>query len=264
MIKKLPKPPLTEVVFEMRWKMLTNDTIPFPYDPSYPQLLDTFSKYAAAKGFVDQEDTQAPYSILALQIARRFQQKDSKSFPLLQIGPGLYAANESVNYDWDAFKKMAIDGASVIESSFPKLDAFGFNLDRLELRYIDTFDEDLIGTADLLDFMNKATTASVSIPELVGKDRLKSKYRGRIFFEADAKKPSGSVLSIDLISAARKKSGSAVIRMTTKVFSREDTVFPKSSKRWSQKLDDWLEDAHHLTSTSFRRFVRPEVYEKFQ
>jgi uncharacterized protein (TIGR04255 family) len=260
MIKKLPKPPLTEVVFEMRWAL--GEPHPVPFDPGYPYLVDTFTSYAKKKGFNNIKDLQPEYSSSHFGVSRRYY-KGEKNFPLLQIGPGIFAANDGVDYEWSTFSAMAIGGAVAVVAEYPSLKDFLLNLVHFELRYIDTFDEGLIGTADLITFINEGTEASLSLPQLTQAANLDKTFRGRLLLQVDAKTPARSVFSIDIASAKRDET--PVVRLETKVISQGEHVpVARPGKAFEPKVRDWLEQAHVLTSDSFRKLVTQQVYDKFQ
>lgn len=264
MIGRLPKPPLAEVVFEMRWAVVEGPTLPLPFDPAYPQLLDAFSAYAKGQGFSATKEMQPPYFGLPKSISRRFYKSDDASFPLLQIGPGVLAVNESVNYEWPVFKKMAVEAAVAVVANFPKLQGFGLTIEYLELRYIDTFDQKFIGDVDFVGFINEATTARLEWPSVeIDSARKFPAYRGRLHIENDLRRPAGAAFFVD-IASAKKADDTSAIRMETKVFSKGQDIIPaKSDKRFSPKLSEWMECAHDATSESFKRFIRPMIFEKF-
>jgi uncharacterized protein (TIGR04255 family) len=260
MNSRLPKAPLTEVVFEMRWDTLPAP--PLPVDPGYPVLLDAFSNYARKRGFDSIEDKMPQYAGVGRSISRRFR-IGQDAFPLLQLGHGLYAANESVNYEWASFKQMAADGASCIIDAYPKLEKFDLTISHVELRYIDTFEETLVGTTDIAEFINRATEEKVVLSPFWAGKLLSGEHRGRIHFESDVKKLPGSVFFVDFASAKRDEA--PVIRMETKVVWSGSGLFPvRSASYFSKKLEPWLEHAHEVTHNSFFEIIKPTVLDRFK
>ncbi len=260
MISRLPKAPLTEVVFEMRWNTLPAP--PLPIDPGYPVLLDAFSNYAHKKGFDSIEDKQPPYAGIGSSISRRFR-TGQDAFPLLQLGHGLYAANESVNYDWASFKQMAADGASCIIDAYPRLKNFELDISHVELRYIDTFEETLVGTTDIAKFLNLATEEKLMLSPFWTGKLLSGDQRGRIRFESDVRKLPGAVFFVDIATAKREET--PVIRMETKVFWSGTKLFPvRNATKFSTKLEPWLERAHEVTHKSFLEIIKPAILDAFK
>ncbi len=262
MISRLPNAPLTEVVFEMQWKMVENPSLPIPIDPGYPLLVDVLTSYSKKKGFDTIKDFHPGYTGFGRSISRRFY-KGEQSFPLLQIGPGIFAANESIEYEWNSFKKMAADGASEIVRNYPQLRNFPHEILHLELRYLDTFEESLVGSSNILDFINQATESEIKLPSFWDRSFFKKEKRGRIQIDADVKDMPDSIFSINIASA--KKDEVPVIRMESKVITAGTKLIATGKvETFSSKLDIWMEKAHEKTSESFKELIKPDVFEKFE
>jgi uncharacterized protein (TIGR04255 family) len=260
MINKLPKPPLTEVVFEMRWALGAQP--PLQFDPGYPQLFDTFTAYAKRKKFTEIKDFQPAYSPSHFGVSRRYH-KPGTNFPLLQIGPGIFAANDGPDYEWAKFRPMALDAASAIVADYSAPKEFPFKLAHIELRYLDTFDESVIGTADLPTFIREATTAQLSIPNLAEGIDANKPTQGRIVLQSQVKTPAHALFIVDFASA--KQDETPVVRLETKVISQgEHLLFGKSGKDLEAKLSQWLKEAHDVTSAAFKKLVSEQVYDKFK
>jgi len=48
------------------------------------------------------------------QIFSRFYRAEDQNFPILQIGPGIFAANQSSEYDWESFRKLTREGVEIL------------------------------------------------------------------------------------------------------------------------------------------------------
>lgn len=260
MINKLPNPPLTEVIFELRWAL--GEGNPIPYDPGYSCLVDSFTAYAKRKKFTEVRDLQPPYSPVSLGISRRFHRPGS-NFPLLQIGPGIFAANDGTEYEWSTFKAMSLEAAAAAIKEYRPVKDFPLNLQQFELRYLDTFDEKLLGTADLTTFINEATTARLSVPKLIQEAEVKKPLQGRIVLHRQIGVPLGATFTVDIASAMRDDT--PVIRMETKVVSQGQSVpIARPSKSFETKLSQWLDEAHEVTSSTFKNLINEKVYSKFK
>jgi uncharacterized protein (TIGR04255 family) len=171
-------------------------------------------------------------------------------FPLLQIGPGIFAANDGTEYEWSSFKAMALEGASAVIKDYRPLKDFAFNLQQFELRYLDTFDEKLLGTADLTTFINEGTTARLSAPKLADGAELNKPVQGRVILHREIGTPDRAIFTVDIASA--KRDDTPVIRMETKVVSGGQNVpAAKGGKDFDKKLSQWLDGAHAVTSAAF-------------
>lgn len=101
--EKLPKAPLREVIFELRWGL--------GYDPSSKQELDLGFDMAQGqfKHLVEQEfpfhrrltPQNFPLSLFSHKVVHQFWEAEN-TYPLLQLGPGLFSQNDTEkNYVWD-------------------------------------------------------------------------------------------------------------------------------------------------------------------
>src|ERR1043165_8883659 len=97
---RLPNAPLSEVVFELRWELLPDPSGPFPTDPGLAPLIDQFTTRIKAKGFGIAKDMAQHSFVVAHTVARRFYQAEDAPFPLMQVGPGVFATNQDSKYVW--------------------------------------------------------------------------------------------------------------------------------------------------------------------
>jgi len=98
----LPKAPMVEVVFELRWKLQTGpkgEVMVLQSDPGLVPLVDRFSKRMKQIGFSYQRDMSHPLQTGPHGVARRFSKSADLPFPLQQIGPGIFASNEDATQD---------------------------------------------------------------------------------------------------------------------------------------------------------------------
>jgi len=135
----------------------------------------------------------------------------------------------------------------------------------LELRYINVFDGSLLGSATMFDFVNRGTSLKIQLPKMLTDRKLfGADAQGRVAFVCELRGWKGSQFALDLGSVESPNQG-AVVRLETKVRSEGDGVPPlKNARSFVNKLDEWLEFAHGITSPFFREFVLPEVMKKFQ
>jgi uncharacterized protein (TIGR04255 family) len=201
------------------------------------------------------------YTGIGNSISQRFYREDS-DFPLYQLGHGIYAANDSVNYEWELFRRFAADGAIEVFKNYPKFKEHRLNIKQLEVRYINIFEESLTGSSDLVKFIEEGTQIRLDLPKFWDSQKLKKQRRGRIQIEADTKLP-GTVFFIDLTTA--KREATPVIRLEIKILSRGDKLLAaQNSRSFSKKLTEWMEAAHNLTSPAFKELVSENAFEQFK
>lgn len=263
---KLPNAPLVEAVFEMHWALKPSPGMPVPNDPGLLPTLEGFTRRVTKMGFPAMKDMGTPDAFVAPNtIARRFYQADDRPFPLLQLGPGIYASNQSTNYEWVSFKKQTLTGLKHFVASYPRMEGYPLMPSHLELRYIDAFDEGLVGTADLAEFLSSATDMKLTTPSYFASAKLfQGRPEGRIALHYPLKKLKSSLLVFDIGTGARSKDDKTrILRLETKVISKADDV-PKFDRHFSASVAKWLETAHNLLSPLFKSVVSPDVMKKFE
>ena len=263
---RLPNAPLAEVVFEMRWGLQGAADVPpsFHVDPGFSLLADEFTRAAQKAGFPEMKELHAFHELMAYGIVRRFYKAQDRDFPLWQIGPGIFAVNDSSQYEWDQFKEMVLRGTDVLLSSYPKMRSFALRPIHLELRYIDIFDQELVGTVDLLEFASAATHFDLALPAYFAEaQQFDRPYSGRFALDVPVKRKKGTNFRIDFGSGQR--AGQPIVRLESKVLTTGESVPTLGRKdTFIRKLSSWLQNAHNMTSPFFRSIVRPEVMTKFE
>jgi uncharacterized protein (TIGR04255 family) len=264
----LPKAPLAEVVFELRWALQAGPQgeAVLQSDPGLIPLLDRFTKEMKRIGFGSTRDMSHPLQTGPHGVVRRFYKAIDRPFPIIQIGPGIFATNESSEYDWKPFKKQAEQGIRALLRSYPKLDFFSLKLIHIELRYIDAFPASLVGNVALFSFLEKQTMLKIGLPEmLTNKKILEPDAMGRFHFRARLAGRKRSELQVELDSGKNAETGEDLVRMETKVLSLEPDVptLADNSKAF-RAIDSWLEMAHDITSPLFKQLIKRETLAKYR
>jgi uncharacterized protein (TIGR04255 family) len=264
-LARLPNAPLVEVIFELRWK-LYEDAIPPPLriDPGVVPLLRTFSAKMTELGFVIVQNVGRVEQTAGQSVLRRFQRTPDQAFPLMQIGSGIFATNDGPMYEWDRYRNQVLQGVEVLLDSYPNLDGYPLEPNHLELRYLDVFDETLLQTGALTEFLSRGTTMMVEPPPfLTDQGRFEANMPGRLVFNATPQGRKETQFVVDFVSVAHE--GRAIFRLDNKVVTT-DTGVPilESKKQFLVALEDWLKFAHNLTSPFFESFVTKELMDKFE
>jgi hypothetical protein len=262
---RLPNAPLVEAVFELRWTLAGHPGTPSHTDPGFFPMRESFTKNIARLGFVEVRDTVGPQDFLAGNaVARRYFLAKDREFPLMQMGPGIFASNQSSEYTWPSFKKQVLDGVSTAINSYPLLPNFPLTPNYLELRYIDAFDASLVETTDLVRFLEPATTMKLEYPPfLSSRERFGDRLEGRVQLQTVAKGWKASQFAFDLASARHGEE--PIVRLESKVMTTAGGA-PKLTRpqAFLSELGKWLEFAHGITSPFFKGFMKPPVMEKFK
>lgn len=260
---RLPNAPLAEVVFELRWSLVGDPGLPLPLhtDPGLLPALSMFTVEAAKLGFSATRDMSRPQETGGYGIARRFYRSAEKPFPLLQLGPGIFASNQSVEYDFEGFKQQTLEGMDAFLRSYPSLSGYPLMPNQFELRYIDFFDKSLLGTTDLFKFLEQGSTLGVKLPPILQQSTFGGEVSGRLLCSVPVRSQPNTVFSFDVGSA--KKDKDDVIRLETKVVTKPGTTKAAQNSDLVHWVSEWLENAHGLTSPFFKGFVQPKLMEKF-
>lgn len=263
---KLPSAPLSEVVFELRWALegAADTPIQFQQDPLYPQLASDFTAKAKSQGFIVRKELQSgPAGPLGHNVHYRFCKSEEKLFPLWQIGPGLFACNESTDYEWSDFKSSLKNGLQALLSSYPKVKSFPMRPIHLELRYIDGFSSDLLGHNDLIEFLGKDVNFSLEVNDFMKSKPFSGETKGHIELIREVKGKKDTVFAVNIATASQAKP--AIIQMTSKVLKKSDFIdLGDNNRTFVANVLRWAEDAHELTHDFFQSFVSKPLMSKFK
>jgi uncharacterized protein (TIGR04255 family) len=264
-LARLPNAPLVEVVFELRWK-LYDDAIPPPFriDPGVLPLLKTFSAKMTELGFGSAQDIGRVEQTVGLSVLRRFRRAPDQAFPLMQVGSGIFATNEGPMYEWERYRDQVLQGVEVLLDSYPNLNGYPLQPDHLELRYRDIFDETLLQTGVLTEFLSRGTTMTVEPPPFLrDPERFEASMPTRVVFHATPQGRKETQFVVDFGTVVHE--GRAAFSLENKVVTRDAGVPTLDTKRrFIPGLEKWLEFAHGLTSSFFKSFVRGELMEQFE
>ncbi len=265
-VERLPNAPLSEVVFEMRWALEGAGERPthLQWDPGYPALADAFTDEAKKAGFGVVRDLHLPTEIAGQSVLKRFYKEKGRDYPLWQIGTGIFAVNESTEYEWDYFKELTLDAIRILMKCYPKMKSFSLIPSHLELRYIDVFDKELVGTLNLMKFSELATNISVDLANIFNdKKRFHELQAARLNLQFPIKELKDSIFLMDYGSGSR--GDEAIVRLESKVISKGRGIPSiRNRDKFTKDLGEWLDQARGLTSPFFKMFVKQEVLEKFK
>jgi hypothetical protein len=173
----------------------------------------------------------------------------------------VFAANQSAEYEWTSFKELGLKGIRCLLNSYPRLENYPFRPVHLELRYVDVFDQSLLGTTDLLPFTAAGTTFDLRAPAFLENPSKFGPITGRTILRAPIRDWEKTEFVVDYGNS--RVAQEPAIRLETKVIT---TAFPKqlTTKNLIQHVSKWLEFAHSLTSPFFKNFVSDTVMRKFR
>jgi uncharacterized protein (TIGR04255 family) len=238
-MSKLPKAPLIEVVFELRWKVYPNEFQTIQYLPGdlYPHFKNKYPFREVIEGIP--LFGQAPSS--------RFR-TGQNDYPLIQIGSGIFTVNTNdTKYFWDEYE------SSVIEAIQKLTEVYSFKENHnvtLTLRYIDfiKFDFD---KENVLEFLDKKLHIKIAQSfydsnELAKNLFLNLNYRNELGALNVAINQGKDSLNVDGIIIQTN--------VTSNVISSTLTL---------NEVKIWLNQAHEVTSDIFKKMTKGYLQEEF-
>jgi len=262
---QLPNAPLVEVVFEVHWKLEGDNSTPLPFqsDPGYSVLADNFVAEAAKHGFRSTKKMGAEGILAAHSVGLRLYKGENQRFPLWQIGPGIFASNESAAYEWDAFKKLSLDGVKTLLSSYPKMKSFALVPDHLELRYIDSFDSSIAAHQNAVKFINEETSLNIDIPPFLSKKPFGNSLTANFLFDVPVKEMKDTHFNMRIANG--RADDKETIILESKVSTKSDSInMGKTPVARVKYIENWLERSHNITSPFFKLFASDSLMKQFR
>jgi uncharacterized protein (TIGR04255 family) len=263
----LPKAPMVEVVFELRWTLQSGPPGEpvLQSDPGLLPLLGSFSGRMKKLGFSASTDLSHPLQTGPHGVVRRFFKTAKQPFPLMQIGPGIFATNEDAKYDWKEFRLQVNRGLKALLLAYPKLDFFPLVPNYLELRYIDVFNPSIVGAVGFLGFLGGGTTLKVELPSMLRDEaKFTADAVGRLIARKEVRGRKNTEFALDIGSGRNQNTSEDIVRMETKVTTTSGGVPAlKSPARFLKDVGDWLDFAHGITSPFFKDLIKPSVLSKY-
>jgi len=243
-MSKLPNAPLLEVIFEIKWDITSRtDIVDFQYlhGDLYSNLK---SKYSHRESLIPPE---VPLEVIKGSPVYRFRET-SGSYPLVQVGPGLISVNTVDNqYFWSQFRDESNQVLNVLTDIYPKYSELHLVP---ALTYIDFFEYDK-NKETPLEYLNANFQLSL-------KDNFMGDFKAKM-----------SDVNITLNYHVEEKIVSLTLRNGIINNEKEGLVLQTkvigAKERYNtQKLKDWLDSAHDLSSSMFKALTSGKMYESFK
>ncbi len=253
MSKELKNKPLVEAILEVRWQLQNRSG--FYIDPNYRLLLARmFDKIS--EEYPEHEQLPAanfPDEAAAYAIQHRFRVAKN-SWPLIQIGPGIFTVNSTTDYKWQDFRSRILSAIKNFYSAYPKTAELKIN--NIVLRYINAVDFDY-DKEDVLPFLRDNFKLNISLPaNLFDKTNVKGAPNNFIAqFSFDSKKPSGI---ITLRFATGKRGNISALIWETTVDSTGKYLF-----QIPEDIEKWVNEAHVLACDWFFKIISGELERRF-
>jgi len=242
-MSKLPKAPLIEVIFEIKWDITNKaDILDFQYihGDLYSRLRD---KYPYRENVLPPE---VPLEVVKGLPVFRYR-KDKNCYPLIQVGPGLLTVNTNDDeYYWDTY---LVEINSTLENFNNIYSKFTGLMLSPSITYIDFFEVDFTKT-NPLDFINENLGLTVE-QNFLEKGNLTAKEVNLTFNNTSG----DNLLSLNLRSG--KFNNKEGVVMQTKIIG-------KKTKYSNEQLNSWLNETHEVCSKTFKKITGGKLYHSFK
>ena len=253
--KGLKNKPLVEAILELKWALPSQPTPGTEADPHYRLLLGRLSErvqddYPCHESL---PTAQIPDAMVAHMAQHRFRASDG-GWPLIQVGPGLLAVNETDGYTWNNFKARCEKAVHSLFDAHPAKQ--NLKVQELTLRYIDAVEVDF-GKESVFRFLKDKMKTSICLPgSLFDGGRVKESpaaFNWQASFPHDD--PGGLVTL--RFAVGKHKDKSALIWETLVHAARER--IPTMPDGFSE----WIRKAHNLTDDWFFKLIEGELERRF-
>lgn len=253
--KRLPNNPLIEAIFEFRWLLQKDTSKNIEYDENYNFLIGLF--YNRIKDIFPYREnlpsSQMPAEIIPYVPQYRFSKKE-KTWPLVQLGPGILTVNDTDSYAWENnFEDLCCKAIQNIYKCYPGTN--NLNLKGLTLRYINALK---IDNVDILEYMHNLLKLKINFPQSLFETTEIHSIPNSLstVFSFPISKPEGIVMY--KFAKGKKDNSDALIW--------EISIISKDAEKINlpTEIGKWLSDAHSIAEKSFFAFSEGELYRSFE
>lgn len=241
-MSKLPKAPLLEVIFELRWQIKNASEL-----TKYQYLIgDLYSEVKGQYPFRESlAPTDIPTEILLNKPVHRFR-IEKNQYPLVQIGPGVLTLNtDNEAYFWKDF----YDGAEGFINSFFEVFPISDESFKPNLIFLDFFKFDFSNN-NVNEFINN--NFDISFNQSFIKD-VKNPFNIDIGFFYETEMGN---LSLTLKKGKNSKKEDGIVMQTS--------LQCKETMSNSENILSWLNSGHEFTSDLFKQITKGKLYNSFK
>lgn len=245
----LPNKPLVETFLEIKWGE------PGRPDPAYPLIVGRlYEKMKDPYRAIQDLDLAQFPPALAVHVPRHRFRVGENQWPLVQIGPGIAAVNDTENYSWSDFRARALVLLVSLREVHPQGDEMPIT--GLKLEYIDAIEFDF-EVGDVRPFLREKLRIVLALPDAVfdGQpvdDRPKHTVVQLAF---PTRSPRG-LIQFSVRTGA--KEGRPALILNTSVASAGDDA----ADGW-RELGTWLDGAHNIIRHWFFTLVQGQLLKEF-
>jgi len=246
-MSKLPKAPLLEVLFELRWKIINDQDLKkiiYLYGDLFSELKDS---YPNRESLVPPD---FPLGALINHPVHRYK-AEPNGYPLVQVGPGILTLNVTdEKYFWPTFSGWVDELVGKFLTIFPFTEG---ELISPSLIYLDFFPFDF-KKDDVDKFINENFHITYNQSFFKNK-KISTNINLGFYYEID----EGN-LSVTFQNGASKLTDKETRRgviLQTRLDGKQ--IIPKK-----KEIISWLNNSHEICSTLFKELTKGKLYESFK
>ncbi|MPN05568.1 hypothetical protein SDC9_152819 [bioreactor metagenome] len=242
-MSKLPKAPLVEVIFEIRWNsQKASDLNDFQMllGSMYTKLEKSYPLRTNLR-----PDPNIPFGMFLGNPTHRFQSKEG--YPLFQLGPGVLSVNTIDNvYEWDNFVETIKQVVEVFFELFhPSEQKATFTL-----KFLDFFKFDFQNNC-LLDFVGSKLNIKINSKFLKEKPQ---KFTFGTTYEINNK-----VFALNINTGLNTADNNKVNGLIVESSIAQNVNFSEIKS----ELEKYLRESHDYLGTFFKEMTKGDLYESF-
>jgi len=251
----LPNKPLIEAIFELKWVIETKGGV--SVDPNYNFLIGQLYNQIKAE-YPHKEILQTAH--LPLEIVKHVPQYRFRpgldKWPLVQLGHGLMAFNETTAYSWEGnFRKNCEHIAAKFFGAYP--DIAVLRIQELQLKYINAFVLPS-GNVDIFQYLGENLKTQITLPKQVAENS--NMDFGKSLVNLTVNTPVSNLGMIRHKISTGKKADQPAVIMEISVSSNVTSSAEDCKNSFSQ----WLSRAHDMIENSFFSFPSDNLMETFK
>ncbi len=245
-MSKLPKAPLQEAIFEMRWLLEPDATGRGLVDTQYEFALGKFQDTLKANFpfHVPKFPSEVMHRMLNYQTMHQFWHGENQ-WPVVQLGPGIATVNDTdQNYEWEKTYLPNIDKVLLaLKKSYNEL-----NFDSLSLRYLDVVRVADYGFTNWRDFVSEHINFQFENQFDTRGDQVS------LNFEQTFNLNELGFLNLNFSSGQNNRKEDVFIWQI---------AVTKQGSVTDEEVLPWLDEAHECTSALFVEICKKEFYGSF-
>ncbi len=245
-IPKLPKAPLQEVIFELRWKLEFDPESQGHIDKDFQFAFANFSSLSKnkLKHKINLKSSAIPDILFMNRPIYQFWSAENQ-YPVFQLGPGVFTVNETEkNYEWKYFRDLISEGVDWLMQSYSNKLEFSF----IELRYIDAIQVEDEKQKNLLKFISDNLNIEVRNQVI---DAKLNDFQLHQRFKVDDE----NYLTLLLANGVKNTNQATAVIL--------QSSYNKATNITLENLTTWIDLAHDACSSLFQKMISTSLYEQF-